>query len=242
MEFHLTTRTSFQQSPTHFDLQDITEVMKSYPLIERRFFDDLIELCRTKEHYYVEMGLLQLRREDKKELHADSWILIWAVDFKDRLFQILVERPPENQGKGSIAALGPVELLEFVSSMKQNAILPTLTLINTPDKMKQVGVIVSRPKSYQQKAKERTKMHAMGRFKSWINDLQSTPNKEGQWFPGDFPKCPSCEGPMVGIQDANNSAYGHMICPQCGYSEKKLIGGNPNQDITKGNVYSGKNQ
>ena len=117
--------------------------------------------------------------------------------------------------------------------MKKNAVLPLLTLINSPEKMKNVGVIVSRPKTYQQKAKEKQQMHAMGRFKSWIDQLKMTPNKEGRWFPGNYPKCPveGCEAPLVGMQDPNDRTMGVLICPSCGYTERKVI--NPAKDPLK---------
>ncbi len=83
--YYLSTKTSWQKSKAKVGLQSITESL-SYPLVERKFFDDINFLCRKENHYYVEMGLLQLVNEQGKELNPDLWILIWARDFKDRVF------------------------------------------------------------------------------------------------------------------------------------------------------------
>ncbi len=222
--WNLLTNTSWQKTKTKVNLQSIIESFRSYPLVERKFFDDINYLCRKENHYYVEMGLLHLVNEEKKELNPDLWILIWARDFKDRIFQILFERHPDYHGKGTIVALGPPELFEFFSNMKKNAILPTLTLINSPEKMKSVVVVVSRPKSYKQKTKEKNDYQALGRFQNWINELKSTPNVKGQWFPSNAPICPVCKGPLVGIADDYNVAFGYVICPECGYMNRKKIG------------------
>ena len=222
--YYLSTKTSWQKSKAKVGLQSITESFGSYPLVERKFFDDINILCRKENHYYVEMGLLQLVNEQGKELNPDLWILIWARDFKDRVFQILLERHPDSHGKGTIVALGPPELFEFFSSMKQNAILPTLSLLNTPKKMKSVVVVVSRPKSYQEKRKEKNQYQALGRFQNWIEDLKGTPNVKGQWFPSNAPICPVCGSPIVGIADEYNIGFGYIVCPDCGYMNRKKIG------------------
>lgn len=225
--FTLSTRTSWQKEPTRIDLENLKEIIYPYPLIEGKFFEDLTQLCRTQEKYYVEMGLLSVFGENKQNLNPDTWILIWALDFKDRMFQLLIDRNTQHKGKGAIAAVGPADLGEFFAKMKTNAILPLLTLINSPDKMKSVGVIVSRPRSYKDKAKEKQEFQAYARFQNWIAQLKATPNKEGQWFPSSAPKCPVCGNPLVGIQDNYRIGFGYMICPECGHSERRKIGSKP---------------
>ncbi len=221
--FNLSTRTSWQKTPTKISLMDMKEAISPYPLVERKFFDDIVAFTRKYNHYFVEMGLLNVVGETKKTLDPDFWILIWALDFKDRSFQILIEKHPNYQGKGAIAGVGPSDLLDFFSSMKQNAILPTLSLINNPEKMKSVAVIVSRPKNYNEKSKERNSYQALGRFQKWINDLKDTPNKEGKWFPSNAPTCPNCNSPIVGIQDNYKVGFGFLVCPNCGYSKREQI-------------------
>ncbi|MHA1518693.1 MAG: hypothetical protein ACTSRK_00790 [Promethearchaeota archaeon] len=222
--FTLSTHTSWQKEETRLDLIPMKDILTPYPLIERKFFDDLTRLCRTNDQYYVEMGLLSVLGEKKQELNPDTWILIWALDFKGRMFQLLIDRSTVHQGKGAIAAIGPPDLSEFFEKMKYNAILPLLTLINSPDKMKSVGVIVSKPKSRQKKDNERKEFQAYARFQNWIAKLKATPNVNGQWFPSSAPKCPLCGNPLVGIADQYRVGFGYMICAECGHSERRKIG------------------
>jgi hypothetical protein len=209
--YYLSTRTSWQKKPQKLGLTDVREALSEYPLIEKKFFNDLNQLCRKENQYVVEMGLLHLINNKKKKLNPDLWILLWAKDFRDRIFQILIERHPDYKGKGAIAALGPPDLLEFFSSMKHNAILPTLTLLTTPEKIKSFYVVVSRPESYKKKQKKKQNFQALARFQKWIHQLKQTP------------KCPICGGPLVGIQDQYRVGFGYMICPECGYNHREKI-------------------
>jgi hypothetical protein len=222
--FYLQTRGSWQKEPAVTQLTDIKQAMSAYPLIERKFFDDLIDRCHTQKHYYVEAGLLKILNAQQKELDPNIWILIWAVDFRDRVFQILFERNPEYGGKGAIAAVGPQDLLEFISSMKHNAILPTLTLLNSPEKMKQVAILVSRPPSYKEKAEAAQRSQELNRFKHWVDNLKQAPNVKGQWFPQNkiLNECPECSASMAGIA-GENSVYGILICPNCGHTLAKPL-------------------
>lgn len=221
--FILSTQTSWQKALTKVQLTKMQEIITPFPLIERKFFDDMNQLCRKHSHYIVEMGLHTITNHLRKGLNPDLWILIWAKDFRDREFQLLIERHPDYQGRGAIAAAGPTDLVEFFGKMKQNAILPTLSLLNSPEKMKAVYVIVSRPESHQKKQVVQKKLQALARFEQWIQMLKQTPNKEGKWFPHNAPTCPMCGGPLVGIQDQYRVGFGYMICPRCGHSHREEI-------------------
>lgn len=221
--FVLSTGTSWQKSLTKVQLEDMKEVFTPYPLVERKFFDDIIYHCRKETHYVVEMGLHEIVNSERRTMNPDLWILLWGKDFREREFQVLFERHPDYQGRGAIAAAGPSDLVEFFAKMKQNAILPTLTLLNSPEKMKAVYVIVSRPKSYDEKQKAQKNFQALSRFADWIEKLKQTPNVEGKWFPHNAPTCPMCGGPLVGIQDQYRVGFGFMICPKCGHSQRRQI-------------------
>jgi hypothetical protein len=221
MVFAAITHTSWQKETTQINLTSIKEAMSSFPMIERQYFDDLVNLCHNNSNYFVEAGLLRVINEQGKDLVADFWILLWAVDFRGRLFHILVERNPEYGGKGAIVAVGPPEFLEFISSMKKNAILPTLTLLNSPEKMKSVGVLVSQPPKYAEVQKDRLKSMNFARFKGWIDDLKAAPNVSGQWFPATgATKCPLCNAGMIPMGNYQ-VAFGQLVCPQCGYAIRK---------------------
>jgi hypothetical protein len=221
--YQVLTQTSWQAQPVQLNLTEIREAISPYPLIERQFFDDIMSLCHSQQHYVAEMGLLQVLSPEKKELNADFWILVWGVDFRDRIFQILIERHPDHQGKGAIAAAGPLDFFEFLSSMKQNAILPTLTLLASTNKMKTLAVIVSKPKNYQEKAKEKQSVQALDRFQGWINTLKATPNVRGQWFPSAKPLCPICNEPLLEFNGVEvGFGMKQLVCPRCGATKPIL--------------------
>jgi hypothetical protein len=222
MGFRIQTRTSWQQEPTVIPLTDVKTVMPSYPLIERKFFDDLVDRCRQHQHYFVETAMLKLVTDAGKELNPDLWIFVWAQDFKDRVFQLLFERNPDYGGKGALAAVAPPDMVEFLSSMKYNAILPTLTLLTSPDKMKQVAILVSRPQTHKEQVQIQQTSEKLGQFKNWIDNLKATPNVKGQWFPQNqvVNECPKCGSSMAGIA-GNNTLYGILICPHCGHTLTK---------------------
>ena len=223
MVFSVSTHTSWQTNDTRVDLTLITQAMPSYPLIERKFFDDIVDHCYNTTNYSVEAGLLHVLNEEGNELDPDYWILLWAIDFRDRLFQILIERNPDFGGKGAIAAVGPPEFLEFISSMTHSAIMPTLTLLNTPDKMKSVKILVSRPPTHAQKLKRRQTGAELTQFKNWIDQLKDTPNPRGQWFPSSsLDKCPVCGTDMVPV-GGYEIAFGQLVCPKCGFAMKKKV-------------------
>jgi len=81
---HLSTRTSWQKTATKVSLHPMKEVLYPYPLIEKKFFEDINLLTRKHQHYNVEMGLLNIAGDAKKGLDPDFWILIWALDFRVR--------------------------------------------------------------------------------------------------------------------------------------------------------------
>jgi hypothetical protein len=224
MLYSVVTHTTWQQNPTYVQFDDIKATMPTYPLIESKFFDDLVVCCRKTQNYYVEQALLQIQTEEKKKLNPDFWILIWGIDFKDRLIQLLIERNPSYGGKGALAGIAPKEFVEFISSMKYNAILPTLTLLNTPEKMKQVAILVSRTESSQDRAKGDQNRKELERFKNWIDNLKQTPNVKGQWYPQTkiLNECPKCGASMAGIA-GNNALYGILICPNCGHTLAKSL-------------------
>ena len=188
--FQIKTNTSWQKENTDIQLRDLNQAFDKYPLIEKKFFKDLKELCQNKEDYFVELGLLQVKNQKGEELEANFWIFLWAIDKEERNYHILIERNPEHEGRGAIAAAGPDDFYEFMSGMKHKMLLPFLGMINTPEKMKKVGLIVSKPKSHTKMKKEKKWWHALSNFQQWIGKLKQTPNIDGKWFPGDYPRCP----------------------------------------------------
>ena len=223
MYFTIRTKTSWQKEVHVLRLHDLRDSFMSYPLIEKIFFDDLKELVQKHKHYYLSTGLLQVKDPIGNELDPDMWMLIWAVDKEDRYYQILIERNPAHMVKGAIAAVAPEDFFEFMSGMKEKMIKPFLGMLNTPDKIEKLVVVMSKAKTYTQKKAEEDWMYALSRFERWVDLLKRTPNKEGKWYPGDYPRCPNCNNPIIGITDEKDPTLGHLICPFCGYRTSRRI-------------------
>ena len=208
-----------KNKPSEINLIDFGKEDGSYPKIEKPFFRDLITNCQTFEKYRIEGGLLGVFGPNGQSFVADDFIFLWAVDFKDRFFQFLINRSAQEGGKGIIAAAAPLELIGFLKNTN-DSLVATLSLINDPEKMKGVMLLVTQPPSYKEKMETEQKMQTISRFKNWVDTLKMTPNKEGQWFPTFKPRCPICNKEMTELEGFN-LVFTQLICPDCGFKMKK---------------------
>ena len=196
---------------------DLVKNGGAYPKIEKPF-SEITEMPRY-ENIRLKAGLLAVSGPDGKSYTADEWIFLWVVDFKERFFQFLINRSPQEGGKGIIAAAAPMDLVEFLKNIP-NAMVATLSLINDPEKIKGAMLLVTRPPSYKEKVETEQKMQTLNRFKNWVDVMKATPNVEGQWFPTFAPRCPICNQEMKELE-GYNIAFGQIICETCGYKMKK---------------------
>ena len=208
-----------KQKLTTLQFTDTKGVLGAYPKVEKRFFDDLMGLCRNYQKYQIEMGLVHLYNQQNKELVADEWILLWAVDFRERPFQLLFQRSVLEEGKGVLGGANPPDFLDFLKETP-NGLLATLSLINSPEKIKRLLLLVTRPKSMQESLKEKRDSRKYEAFASWIDQLKQTPNVDGQWFPSYSPRCPVCNASMTELGNYQ-VAFKQLACPRCGFEMKK---------------------
>ncbi|MCP4760971.1 MAG: hypothetical protein GY870_04260 [archaeon] len=221
MSFRVMTQVSWNQQPQQLDLISMKELQGTYPLIANKFFEDLVRNIETKTHYYAESGF-KLIIADNQYYEPHDWIFLWGVDFKDRVFWILFSRSIELGGRGAIAAVGPKDLAEFMNQTGKNAIVPTLTLLNDPTKMKSLAVIVSSPKEAKLAEKALKPQAELQRFKNWVDQIKNQKNVDGQWFPSHEPICPNCNERMLGVADIR-IGFVQMVCPRCGNEKKQII-------------------
>lgn len=214
MSFTVVTQVSWSNELQHLTLIPMNDLIGTYPVITKRFFVDLVKNIEAEQHYWTERGFNDLVVSGK-HYEPHEWILLWAVDFKDRAFWILFSRSPEMGGRGAIAAVGPNEFGGFLQQMGDNAIVPTLTLLNDPTKIKKCVIIVSAP----EKAKEKAIQNDVKQFKQWVDSMKSQQNVEGQWFPTFEPVCPNCNERMLGVADVK-VGFVQMICPRCGHQKR----------------------
>ncbi|MHA1898568.1 MAG: hypothetical protein ACTSU2_14345 [Promethearchaeota archaeon] len=219
--FGVVVKASWVKEVKHLNLTGMNEIYGSYPIIRKDFFIDLKNNLDHYKHYWAEGGLKSVILGNKPYLPED-WLLILATDFKDRPFQILFSRTYSLGGNGTIIAVGPPDYAEFMKQMGKSSIQPTLALINSPEKMKSVAVMVTSPHEEKVVKKALEPSAELKRFKHWVDQLKATPNKEGQWFPTHEPICPVCNEKMVGIADYR-VGFVKMICPRCGAEINKKL-------------------
>ncbi|MBN2154780.1 MAG: hypothetical protein JW776_01885 [Candidatus Lokiarchaeota archaeon] len=211
---------SWKQHPQTLQLTDIQDIYGSYPTIAKLFFQHLVMNIQTDQRYFAESGLRRIVDSHNQEFEPHQWIFVWAEDFRERYFYILFSRAVEYGGNGALAGVGPPEFAEFLRNEGKPGILATLTLLNQPDKIKSLAVVVSSPKEARQAQKTMNLNPQMYQFSNWINNLKVTPNVQGQWFPTYSPRCPVCNAELVGLE-GYEVGFTQLVCPQCGFSKKK---------------------
>ncbi|TFG20847.1 MAG: hypothetical protein EU530_02205 [Promethearchaeota archaeon] len=218
--FTLNCVVSWLKGPQTFQLTDIRDIYGTYPTISKLFFQHLVTNIQSSNRFFAESGLKRIKDSYNQEFEAHQWIFLWAEDFRGRYFYILFSRASEYGGNGALAAVGPPEFAEFLRGEGKPAILATLTLLNKPDMVKSVAVVVSSPKEAQE-AKTQLESPQLKQFSNWIDSLKIAPNEKGQWFPAYLPQCPVCNAQLVGLE-GYEVGFTSLVCPQCGFSKKKV--------------------
>ncbi len=197
------------------NLLSLKIILGKFPMIEKQFFSDLRDNLKNKPNYFSLRSIKRIVGPQKEDYELADWTLLWGLDFKFRAYQVLIQKSKD--GKGTLAAIGPVGLASFFDRMKWNSILPILSLLNSPEKMKFLVTLVPKGESIV-KEMEQQKLKS-AQVEQIINQWNSMKNVEGQWFPSFKPRCPVCNGSMEELQ-GYQVGFAKLICPRCGYSRK----------------------
>ena len=192
-------------------------ILGKFPKIENRFFEDLNENIKNKPHYFSQESIKKIVGPEKEEYNILDWVFLWGFDFKKRGFQLLIQK--ETEGKGILVAIGPMELASFFDRMKLNSILPTLSLVNSSNKMK--FVVLLKPR--QESIIEKTQIDKIDskKLKEIVNYWKSIKNVNGQWFPKFKPRCSRC-GTLIPELQGFEIGFIPLICPRCESKINKL--------------------
>ena len=203
---------------TQVKVLSLKSVFKTFPVIESSFFDDLMSNTNNHAHYSYQECIKRVIGPNNEDYDISNWNFVWAYDDQNRIFQFLFQKEKE---QGILVAIAPPELVKLFSDHGKSAVLRTLSLLNSPSKIKFLMILAPKGKSI---AQER-QMFQVNRKQieklKFINALQNTPNIAGQWFPQFKPKCPNCNTILVDLKDYN-IGFGQLICPNCGYPKKNL--------------------
>ncbi|MFW9821649.1 MAG: hypothetical protein ACFFE4_01860 [Candidatus Thorarchaeota archaeon] len=202
---------------TQVRLFSLRNIFKSFPVIETAFFDDLLMNLYNYKHYSWTECVKRIVGPNEEDYDISSFDFIWGYDDQNRMYQFLFQKTEEKKTSQAIlVALAPPELGKLFKQYKDKAILRTLNLLNTANKMKFLMVLAPMGKSIAEERQllqvgekdlEKLKFEAM---------LKQMPNIKGQWFPEYSPRCPNCKKINTEIKGFNIGSI-KFKCPHCGF-------------------------
>ncbi|TFG06140.1 MAG: hypothetical protein EU539_08435 [Promethearchaeota archaeon] len=202
---------------TQIRVLSLKSILKTYPVIEPSFFDDLNSKIIEYNHYMWVKSIKRIVGPKNEDYEISNWNFLWAFDNQRRIFQFLFQKVKE---QGILVGLAPPELSKLFSDHGKDAILRTLSLLTNPSKMKFLLVLGAKGKSI---AEEQQLFHAdknYGEKLNYLRALKDVPNIQGEWYPSFDPRCPICGSFMKEIR-GYRVGFGKLICPKCGYEKKK---------------------
>ena len=211
----------------HLNLKNLTEVKllslknisKTFPVIEPGFFDDLRANMYKFNHYSWVECIKRIVGPKNEDYDIKPWVFLWGMDHDRRIFQFLIQKVIEDSkdSQAVLVALAPPELAKLFGQYKEGAILRTLSLLNTPKKMKFLMVLAPKGKSI---AEEQQILQIndqdLDKLK-FVNTLRQMPNIKGQWFPTFDVKCPICNGTLTQVYSPEVG----LKCQTCGFKKVK---------------------
>jgi len=134
---------------TEVKLLSLKNIIKTFPVIEPGFFDDLRSNMYKFNHYSWVECIKRIVGPKNEDYDIKPWVFIWGMDHDRRIFQFLIQKVVEESkdSQAILVALAPPELAKLFKQHKEGAILRTLTLLNNPKKMKFLMVLAPKGKS-----------------------------------------------------------------------------------------------
>jgi len=202
---------------TEVKLHSLKNIFKTFPVIEPEFFDDILSNLYNFKHYSWVESIKRVVGPNAEDYDIKPWNFLWGMDNDRRIYQLLIQKIEE---KAILVALAPPELGKLFTQYKKEAILRTLSLLNSPNKMKFLMVLAPKGKSIAEE-QQLLQVNKKDLEKLKFNNmLKQMPNIKGQWFPEHSPRCPNCNKLITEIKGFN-VGFVKFICPYCGYQKNK---------------------
>ncbi len=204
---------------TEVKLLSLKNIIKTFPVIEPGFFDDLLSNMYNFNHYSWVECIKRIVGPNKEDYDIKPWNFIWGMDQERRMFQFLIQKVKEHSkdSQAILVALAPPELAKLFEQYKEGAILRTLSLLNNPKEMKFLMVLAPKGKSIAEEQQLlQINKQDLERLK-FVNTLKQMPNIKGHWFPTSDVKCPICNGPLTQVYIPKVG----LVCQQCGFKKVK---------------------
>jgi hypothetical protein len=204
---------------TEVKLLSLKKIIKTFPVIEPGFFDDLRSNMYKYNHYSWVESIKRIVGPENEDYDIKPWIFIWGMDQDGRMFQFLLQNIIEESkdSQAILVALAPPELAKLFEQHKEGAVLRTLSLLNSPKKMKFLMVLAPKGKSIAEEQQLlQINKQDFERLK-FTNTLKHMPNIKGHWFPTFDVKCPNCNGPLTQVYSPKVG----LVCQRCGFKRVK---------------------
>jgi len=202
-------------------LLSLKSLLKSYPVIEKKFFVDLMKKLKLNENYSWFETIRRIVGPNEEDYRISSWRFIWALDMDNRMYQFLIQKTGEDNklSKATMVALAPPELGRLISDYGSEAIQKTLNLLNNPSKLKFLIYLSPKGKSIAEEANyipvDKRGLEKLSHFQNLMNQ----PNVKGNWFPTFELRCPNCNNVITGVKDFRID-FSKFTCPFCGYKRE----------------------
>lgn len=200
-------------------LLSLKSLIKTFPVVEPGFFDDLRSNMYKFNHYSWMESIKRIVGPNNEDYDIKPWIFIWGMDHEGRMFQFLIQKIEEESkdSQAVLVALAPPELAKLFEEYKEGAILRTLSLLNNPKRMKFLMVLAPKGKSIAEEQQLlQINKQDLERLK-FVSNLKHMPNIKGQWFPTYDVKCPICNGPLTQVYAPEVG----LKCKTCGFKKVK---------------------
>ncbi len=203
---------------TEIKLYSLKNIFKTFPVIEPEFFDDLLSHLYKFKHYSWVESIKRIVGPSDEDYDIKPWNLMWGMDNERRIFQFLFQKVKDElkDSQATLVALAPPELGKLFTQYKEEAILRTLSLLNTPKKMKFLMILAPKGKSI---AEEQQLLHInkedLENLK-FNKILKQMPNIKGEWILTHSPCCSNCKREITEIKGLNVE-FLKFKCPYCGH-------------------------
>ena len=200
-------------------LLSLKSLIKTFPVVEPGFFDDLRSNMYKFNHYSWMECIKRIVGPNNEDYDIKPWIFIWGMDHEGRMFQFLIQKTYEESKDSQtvLVALAPPELVRLFEEHREGAILRTLSLLNNPKRMKFLIVLGPKGKSIAEEQQLlQINKQDLERLK-FVSNLKHMHNIKGQWFPTYDVKCPICNGPLTQVYAPEVG----LKCKTCGFKKVK---------------------
>jgi len=170
---------------TQIKLLSLKSIFKSFPVIEKQFFKDLVKNAYNNTHYSWDQCIRRIVGPNNEDYSIDDFSFIWAFDDQNRMFQFLFQKidDKEDISQCTLVALAPPELGQLLAEYQSEALLKTLALLNIPSRIKFLMMLAPKGKSIA----EENQIFQINKSQvdklKFVNTLGDMPNIGGKWFP-----------------------------------------------------------